>query len=227
MEKKIFFLVLIGTLIAVGIAVLIPSEPRAINESSLPWNITVDAQNNTTAFGITLGKTSLLEAQKALQAGGEMSLFLSKEGIYSIEVFIDSIYLSGLKANLFLTLEVSQERAKEMFERGVNLSRASDKTNKITLSEADQKSLFLVPVRHIIYIPRANLDAELVEKRFGIPQLKINENEDVTHWLYPQKGLDIALNNDGREIFQYVLPKSFDQILDPLKEMTQGPNLRP
>lgn len=229
MEKKTFFWVLLGSLILVALVVLIPSKPKDIDVSKLPWNIELDSQNNSTIFGITLGETTLADAQKALQAGGEMSLFVSKDGLYSVEIFIDSIYLSGLKANLFLTLDVSQQQSKDMFERGVNMIRASDKTNKVTLSEDDQKQLALVPVKHIIYIPRANLDAELIEKRFGIPQQKIKESDEVIHWLYPTKGLDIALNEEGREVFQYLLPKNFYQILDPLKALnqSQAPSLRP
>jgi len=229
MEKKIILWVLFGSLLVLAIAVLVPSEQKVVDESKLPWNIVIDGQNNSTAFGITLGQTSLLDAEKALNAGGKMSLFLSNEGIYSVEVFIDSIYLSGLKADLFLTLDVSQQQAKEMFERGVNVSRATNKTNKVTLSEDDQKALALVPVRHILYIPRANLDADLLLKRFGLAQQKIKESDKVTHWLYPNKGLDIALNEDGREILQYVLPKNFSQIVDPLKAMNQNPvpSLRP
>ncbi|MBL7003380.1 MAG: hypothetical protein ISR69_05080 [Gammaproteobacteria bacterium] len=227
MFKHTFLWVVLFTAVAIGVAVLIPSDPKKYDESLLPWVIKVNDKNQSTVFGITLGQSTLLDAQKSLHAEGEISLFETKDGEYSVEVFIDSIYLNTLKANLYLTLEVSQQTAKEMLGRSVNVSRAKDQSNKVKLADADLKAMSLVPVRHIIYIPRANLDAELIERRFGVPTQKLKESEVVEHWLYPNKGLDIALNSEGREIFQYVLPMNFSQIVDPLLQASQAPSLRP
>ncbi len=216
MEKKILIWVVVGSLFLLAIAILIPSQKKNIDESRLPWNISINPQNQTTVFGITLGETSLFDAQLALQEKGKITLFLAKDGEYTVEVFLDSIYLNGLKANIYLTLEVFQSQAKDMATRSSSVSRASNKTSKFNLSAKDIDNLMEAPVRHITYIPRANLDAELIKKRFGIPDQKIIGTNMTEHWLYADKGLDIALNPDGREVFQYVAPSRFNQVLDPL-----------
>ncbi len=221
MEKKIFISVIVGSLFLLAIAILIPNQKKNIDETRLPWNISINPQNQTSVFGITLGETSLFDAQLALQEKGKISLFLTKDGEYTIEVFLDSIYLNGLKANIYLTLEVSQSQAKDMAARSSSVSRASNQTSKFNLSANDIDDLTKAPVRHITYIPRANLDAELIKKRFGIPDQKIIGANMTEHWLYADKGLDIALNPDGREVFQYVEPARFNQILDPLLQISQ------
>jgi len=46
------------------------------------------------------------------------------------------------------------------------------------------------------------------------------EATGITHWLYPDRGLDIAVNPDGREVFQYVMPARFNELLEPLETQT-------
>ncbi len=223
MEKKIFIGVVLGSLLVLALAMLVPTDPPQIDEAKLPWAISLNSNQQTTIFGITLEKTSLSDAQLILENEGKMSLFLAKNGEYTVEVFLDSIYLSGLKADLFLTLDVSQSQAKDMFKRSTSMSRASEQTNKINLSTVDKDALLQATIRHVTYIPRANLDAELISKRFGTPEQKISGINKVEHWLYASKGLDIALNPEGREVFQYISPPNFNQILDPLLKFSQNP----
>ena len=40
------------------------------------------------------------------------------------------------------------------------------------------------------------------------------------HWLYPKLGLDIALDSNSKGVLQYVLPKDFAALVQPLREMT-------
>jgi hypothetical protein len=51
--------------------------------------------------------------------------------------------------------------------------------------------------------------------RFGQPDKKIALAE-VTHYLYPDKGLDIALYKDAKDVLQYVSPQAFSQLTQPL-----------
>ena len=56
-------------------------------------------------------------------------------------------------------------------------------------------------------MPYARYDAALVEQRFGSPAERIGLSETAEYWLYPQRGLAILLDNDGRDVLEYVEPR--------------------
>ena len=45
----------------------------------------------------------------------------------------------------------------------------------------------------------------LIRSRFGEPAQMITEAETgITQWIYPQRGVSIGLNPDGKELIQYM-----------------------
>ena len=44
----------------------------------------------------------------------------------------------------------------------------------------------------------------------------IDTDDQTTHLLYPEKGLDLIINRKGKEALQYVAPKDFTRLRDPL-----------
>jgi hypothetical protein len=40
----------------------------------------------------------------------------------------------------------------------------------------------------------------------------------VEHWLYPEKGLDLMLNDSGKEVLQYVAPREFATLARPFED---------
>lgn len=227
MRHNIFLWVLASSIAAIGIVTLIPHPPVQIEESKLPWNIKINANQQSTVFGLTLDESSLNDARQSFQSDGKISLFAAPDSPFSVEVFFESIALNRLKANIYLTLNISQEEAEQFYKNRNSLESVSEETHQIRISFEDEKSLEHAKISHIIYIPRADLDAELIEKRFGIPQLKVKEDSKAVHWLYPNKGLDIVLNTESREILQYTSPIHFSQVLDPLQPLIQAQGLRP
>ena len=74
-------------------------------------------------------------------------------------------------------------------------------------------------MKNLIYIPAVQLDEEIIVKRFGKPihKIKLKTKETGWHYLYPEKGLDLIYKEEGKEILQYVLPKKFNALLEPLQ----------
>lgn len=217
-ERKIFLGILTATLIALAAAILLPGGRTVEENPRLPWDLRLDSQGNLSVFGIVLGKSNLGEARQSFQSQGKASLFLTPENRYMVEVYFQRIYISGLKADVVLNLELTEKQAKEMFERGERISKLGDDTRKVELSSSDMERLAQEKIAFITYIPAADLDEALIASRFGDPEQKIKETESpTTHWLYPAKGLDIAVNPEGKEVFQYINPANFDQVLKPLQ----------
>ena len=70
----------------------------------------------------------------------------------------------------------------------------------------------------INFMPDFNLDADIVQARFGTPAGVIQVDAQQKHLLYPDKGLDLILNTDGREVLQYLSPREFSAHRAALRE---------
>ncbi|MDH3353810.1 MAG: hypothetical protein OEL79_01195, partial [Chromatiales bacterium] len=106
------------------------------------------------------------------------------------------------------------------YKGGARIAKMGDGGRKVTLNGADLERLYQMPIHSMTYIPKAKLNELLLVQRFGEPQQKIEEQEiGVSHWLYPDKGLDIILNKSGKAVFQYLPPRDFDKLIKPLQSL--------
>jgi hypothetical protein len=217
MDRKIGFGLLLITLVAIAVAILSPGGRTVDPNPKLPWMIEVDAQGESHVFGLTLGESTLADAREAFQEQGKMNLFLSPQGEYAIEAYFQRLFLSGLRADLVLALDVGQQQAAEIFDRGLRISKLGSGAKKVDMTTPDKDLLAEKKIALITYLPATDLEEEIIRRHFGEPQQKISEKKSgIVHWLYPEKGLDIGVNPDGKEVFQYVRPAEFEELVKPL-----------
>lgn len=234
MHKKITFGILVVGFIVIAVSMLTPVPvgfDSIKNESGsqshpaaqfLPWQIEPTAQGSIRVFGLTLGESTLQEAEDLFHGGAKVSLFVSPDAQYKVEAYFDKVMLGGFGAQLVMVMALSQEQQAAMFQRGARLSNLGGGRKKVTLAGDDLKTIFETPIASIAYLTRAKLDDELLQKRFGEPAQRIREVENnTTHWLYPRLGLDVALHDEGRAVLQYVSPKQFPILIAPLQEQEQ------
>jgi hypothetical protein len=100
----------------------------------------------------------------------------------------------------------------ELRARGLKKTPLEHGGRKIGLSNRDLAMLAEKPIASITYIPTTNLEKETIAARFGKPEEELPVDAETTFWLYPGKGLAIAVNKKGREVMQYVAPRDFDRI---------------
>ncbi|HIE54969.1 MAG TPA: hypothetical protein EYP90_07290 [Chromatiaceae bacterium] len=221
MGGNVFWPVVTVSVIAVFLAVMLPGGRPPEPARHLPWQIEVLPDGGSRVFGITLGKSTLAEVEQQFQEEAEVSLFVADSGARVAEAFFNSVTLNGLKARMVVTLGFSDDQLQQLFERGVRISTLGQGRRKVTLSGPDLLLARNTPVVALTYLPRINLDGETVQKRFGAPARRIAEaGGKIVHWLYPDKGLDIVISEEGREVLQYVPPGRFEQLLKPLEEMS-------
>ncbi|MCP4933636.1 MAG: hypothetical protein GY927_05385, partial [bacterium] len=197
--------------IALATAILLPGGRRVEENPRLPWAISVDDAGRTTVFGLTLGESDLADARFNFQTDGEVNLFVSPDQRFSIEAYFDRLFLSGLRGDFIMTLDVDETRAAGMFERGLRISQLGSGAKKVKLAPSDLSLLKQSKITSVTYIPGADLDENLIQDRFGEPSQRIKEASGIVHWLYPDKGLDIGLNPKDKEVFQYTSPSDFKQ----------------
>ena len=184
--------------------------------TGLPWQIEVLPDGSTRVFGVTLGQTTLGEAAAHLGDDMELAIMVAKGEAGSLEMYYGRYRAGLMSAKLVLAVELDEETVSAMLENAVGQEVLKTGVRKYALSEQDQSRAFNAVIKSIAFIPTVNLDDDIIRKRFGEADEVIPKNNGVSHYLYPDKGLDVILSEEGKEVLQYVAPAEFNRLRDPL-----------
>lgn len=219
MSRHVFLTVLIGALVLLIVGLLLPAPNPDERPQRLPWQVRPVPDGLTRVFGLTLGETTLGEAEAAFGEEAKVNLFVNETGERAVEAYFDALTLEGLQAKMILTVGVDPATREGMYKRGLRIATLGSGSKRVTLHPDDLARVRRTAVTAITYMPKIDLDPKLVEKRFGEPARRIEEAETgIVHWLYPDKGLDIAVKSaGGQDVLQYVPPKEFEKLVRPLE----------
>ncbi|MDH5765158.1 MAG: hypothetical protein OEZ38_04000 [Gammaproteobacteria bacterium] len=214
-----FLKVLAFSILAVIAGVLVTTLMEPAPSLGFPWQVEQQPDGSTQIFKIQLGHTTLGEAEKLFQNTATLTLFSPPGSDPVVEAYFNELFIGGLKAKMVLTFDIEQQAIAAMYERGIRISTLGSGTRKVTLHSDDEAMMRQQVINSMTYLPSINLQAGLIEKRFGEPTEKLIDAEGgAEHWLYPDTGVDIALHAEQKEVIQYVLPADFDKIKQPLLE---------
>ena len=214
MERKIYWGIALVALLILSVAFYKGDKPSEI--SDLPWHIVHPTSDTSQIFGVTLGQTNTKAAEQHFKEAANPILFKSPGGRLVVEVFFEDVNLAGLKARIVLTIPVPDSDLQGMFERGLRMN-ATTSGKEITMTPDDITKVYAIPISSLTYMPATRIDETVFAKRFGRPELRIKEkNSGAIHWLYPQHGLDITLGGVEKPLLQYVAPRDFDKLTQPL-----------
>ncbi len=224
MERRMILSILAAAVLGfVGIMLLLPEERAEDPTPRLPWQVEQDARGRTRVFGFTLGETPLNEVRRVFAEAGEMNLFARLDGNqqpteFAVEAYFEQIYLSRLRGDFVIGIQADAATLAPMYERGLRISQLGSGAKKVELDPTDIATLARLPIASITYLPWKSLDAEIVTQRFGTPAEKRVEPETgVTHWLYPDRGMDLAMDKKGGVVIQYVNRDAFGRLIQPLE----------
>lgn len=185
--------------------------------SNLPWQITVDGQGGSTVFGLKPGTSTLGEVRQRFGDALEVAIVAEPEEIGTLEGYYASVSLGFVMAKVIVTVDVKNEAIIEMRDRALRAKHMDSTTRKITLNADDLAAANQMVVKAISVIPTVNLDETTVIQRFGQPGERVVVSEKRVHLLYPQQGLDVVVDAGGKELLQYVAPRHFASLREPLK----------
>lgn len=220
-QGQVFLGILGFSLLALAVAVYFPAQKSDVPTltQSLPWQIEVTDDGSIRVFDLVLEQSTINDAIHRFQESAEVSLFVSPENTQVIEVYFNNTRLAGLRAKLVLAVSIDKTQLAAIYDRGTRISTLGDGSRKVTLHPDDLLRVKQSKIASITYLPKTRLDTELLQARFGEPGRRIRETKTTTlHWLYPDLGLDIAQDQDGRTVLQYLPPTKFEQIIQPLLE---------
>jgi len=217
MGDHVFLKVLGVTLVLILAALFIPVGQPPEEYRNLPWQIEILDDGSSRVFGIHLGRSTLDEVEQQFQEPSEVSMFATDDGERVVEAYFNTVTLSGFKAKIVATLGFSGDELQAIYDRGERISTLAQGKRKVTLSGEDMQRARRTPVVALTYLPRTDLDEQIVIKRFGEPAERLAEPGGTKeHWLYPDKGLDVVMDKEAREVLQYVVPGEFQQLREPL-----------
>ena len=193
-------------------------KPIAPIVQTYPWQVDALANGRSQVFGVVLEETTLKEIDLKLKSLPKVALFESVNSL-SLEAYYKNVNLGGLIGSFIFTLKAPAEELNRIKLASHKPERTETKGIRYELDKPATDKAKSLMVKHLVYIPTVQLDEKTIEERFGKAKYKIKLKNNVAgwHYLYPEKGLDLIYHEEGKEVLQYVLPKNFNALLEPLQ----------
>lgn len=158
----------------------------------------VDERGKLHVLGITLGESTLREAELALQSRSEVALYLypvenSKAGM-KLEAFFPSI---ADHTKVILLLEASPETIRQMGARASVPQQSENKVARLGLAAEDIQPTAQMVVLELTLIPSVALTPEALNARFGTPDQITHVSATTTSYRFPALGLVAELSERG------------------------------
>jgi hypothetical protein len=149
----------------------------------------------------------------------DLAIIAEPDEMGAVEGYYSQVALGFVLAKVIVTVDASVETVAAMRDRALKANHMDSTTRKITLHPDDLVAIEKMPVKAFAVIPVVNLDEATVIQRFGPPGERLAVSEKRVHLLYPAKGLDVVVDADGKELLQYVAPRSFALLREPLNKV--------
>jgi hypothetical protein len=201
--------------------VMVGDAPPAAPPEGLPWQIDVLPDGGTQVFGLAPGASTIGDARQRFGPNMQLAIVAAPGQPGSLEAYFESVSMGFVTGKLILTAEMDAATVARMRERAAKAEFMESTTRRYTLAAGDVAPALAAAIRAITFIPSANLDADVILERFGTPAERVRSNEHIEHFLYPGRGLDLALDGKGKEVLQYVAPREFERLREPLRALPQ------
>lgn len=184
--------------------------------TGLPWQIEVMPDGSTQVFGLHIGVSRLADAVATLGNDMELAVIAATDEAGNLEMYYGHYRAGLLSGKIVLLSDATAEDVQRWRGNAVKEAyMASGYAKKYFLAKEDLTEAFDGVITSLTFIPSVNLDEALVLARFGEPEKRV-PGDAVTHYLYPEKGLDISIYTNAKDVLQYVSPGAFGQLTQPL-----------
>ena len=180
-------------------------QPR----TDLPWQITVNPDGSSRVFDLDLGSATLADAMAKFGGLEGLAVFEPKDGPLALEGYFGNVLLGPLKAKVIVGLAADEAELNAIRARASNREGSPSGDWKYTLTDAPKLHLHR-RLSVISYVPGTRgLDAAFFRQRFGAPAAWLRENEKAVSWFYPRLGLSVLIDDEAREVLEYLPPRDF------------------
>ena len=183
----------------------------------LPWQVTAHPDGSSEALGLTLGTGTLADARQRFGTDTQIAIIAAPGEDGTLEAFVDPAQAGFIAGKLVVTAALPSATLRGLRERALKSEFMESTTRKYTLRPEDEALALQARIVALSFIPQASLDADIILARFGTPAARVRSNDRQEHFLYPDKGLDVILDTEGKELLQYVAPRDFERLRAPLQ----------
>jgi hypothetical protein len=226
-KTSIAFLFLIIAVVVVSALFRSGERPAVQPLEGLPWQIEILPNGETRVFGLIPARSTLDDARGRFGMDMEIAVIAAPNEPGSLEAYSSSVTTGVVMGKMILVADVNRETVARLRQRAIKSVHMDSSTRKYLLHPDDLAFAWRAPIAGITFIPAANLDEQTVLRRFGVPNERIRVDDRVEHFLYPEKGLDLALDSKGKEVLQYVAPRQFARLREPLIKLAPVTTHRP
>ncbi len=178
-----------------------------------PWQIDVHGANDLGVFGIRVGQSTLGDAMQQFGPDTQVAVIAAQGEAGHLEAYVDPLQADFVTGKLVISAQATPEQIAGWRERAVKGEFMESTTRRFVLSTNDLVEALKTKVVGVSFIPQAQLDVKAVVARFGEPTERLQATEHSEHLLYPAKGVDVLVDDKGKELIQYVTPADFDSRL--------------
>lgn len=209
--KRLIIGSLFFALLGFGALKLMFSGVEVKYKAALPWQVSTKADGTTHILGVDIGDTTFKELMFKLKLLAEPALFEGPDGDLTLEAYFGKKKFGVLEARLVVELDADEVLLKKMLKEQIDKDSTPSNHWKYGLSVENTKLANDLRVWRLIYLPITDYEPAQM-KFFGEPDEKIQVSETAQYWLYPNRGMVLLWDTDGKEIFYYVANKDFDRL---------------
>jgi len=214
-SKSVYLYLVIAALLAAVYVFLKPNvNDNTAELINMPWQVEAQDDGSSLALGIHLGHTTVRQVIEFLDQDHELAIISNQQDHSGLELYYSHYRAGPLKAKLIISVQAEQKELFAMQERAKASSYVASGARKFALSREDYLRIQNWVVDALELIPSAGFDDQLIRNLFGEPQKVIAFDDKTQLYFYPNVGMAITLNEDSKEVIQYVEPRFSDRLIN-------------
>jgi hypothetical protein len=226
-KKSLAFLALLIAVFVLSALLRSGEQTATPPHVDLPWQIKTFPDGTSEVFGLVLDHSRLADARTHFGPDVEIAVIAAPGETGTLEAYYNNVTVGVFTGKLILLAGMDKDTVARLRQRAVKTEYMDSSTRKYRLQRDDLALAWQAPIAGMNFIPTVSLDADTILKRFGTPHERIRVDDRVEHFLYPQQGLDVILDLQGKEVLQYVAPRQFARLREPLMKATGTNPQRP
>lgn len=191
-----------------------PDSPA--DKPNLPWVVSVTPNGETRVFGVIPGALTLREFAKHFQQLADVRLFQKPDGSAFLEAYLGKTRMGKFDARLVAELDAPDELLQSILITAKDRKPTPNNYWQYNLNDQQLLAALELRVWRFMYIPIADYEEKQIGF-FGKPEVIEEATEFAEYRFFPEKGLVVLWNKEGKETFYYVSPKDFDRLKSALK----------
>lgn len=193
-----------------------PATAPAVQRGGLPapWEIEADGQGGLRAFGLRLPGSTLADARALWGDELQVAVIARRGQPAALEAYTERYTGGGVQGKLVLASDAAPDAVQRWQDRSPKREPIDAQALRWQLHRDDRVDALRAGVAGLSFLPANRLDAAALQARFGPPGEALAGDGATRHWLYPDRGLAIAWDEDsGRAVLQLVAPADFERRL--------------